>query len=165
MIASQFPITKKAEHWTHGNYNEDFDYIDSGGYNVARNIVYAQCNTPQGTLNVLTLHGYHLEHKNGNEETLKACRELVDFAKSLDGPVVIAGDFNLTPSSESIQFINKSFRNLSVEYKFPTTRNYLTKKQGVCDYIFVNDKVKVKNAYMSNVIASDHNALVLDFSL
>ncbi len=166
MIASKLPITKGSEHWTHGSYTEDFDYVDSGGYNVARNIAHAQIDTPQGILHVLTLHGYHIkEHKNGNEETLRACKELVEYASSLDGPVIITGDFNLAPSSESIQLVNKTFRNLTTEYAFPTTRNHLTAKTEVCDYIFVNDKITVKEAYMSNIVASDHNALVLDFRL
>lgn len=166
MIASQFPIMKTAELWTHGNYTEDFDYVDSGGYNVARNIAHAQVNTPQGVIHVLTLHGYHIkEHKNGNEETLRACKELVTYANSLDGAVVITGDFNLAPTSESIQFVNQSFRNLSTEFGFQTTRNHLTSKTEVCDYIFVNHKVNVNNVYMPDIIASDHNALVLDFDL
>lgn len=166
MIASKLPIVKSCEHWTHGSYTEDFDYVDSGGYNVARNIAHAQINTPEGILNVLTLHGYHIkEHKNGNEETVRACKELVEFASSLDGPIIITGDFNLSPTSESIRLVNDSFRNLTTEYGFPTTRNHLTTKTEVCDYIFVNDKITVNNAYMSDIVASDHNALILDFTI
>lgn len=166
MITSQFPIVESFEVWTHGKYVEDFDYIDSGGYNAARNIAHAKVETPQGIVNILTLHGYHIkEHKNGDEETLHACRELIELASSFDGPVIITGDFNLAPESESIQQINRYFRNLSIENNLSTTRNYLTQKTEVCDYIFVNNKIKVNNFYMSDITASDHNALVLDFDL
>ncbi|MES2630518.1 MAG: endonuclease/exonuclease/phosphatase family protein [Patescibacteria group bacterium] len=166
MITSQFPIKNSSELWTHGGYIEDFDYSDSGGYNAARNIAHAKIETPQGFLNILTLHGYHIkEHKNGNEETLRACRELIELAASIDGPLIITGDFNLAPESESIKLVSRYFRNLSTEYKLSTTRNHLTSKTDVCDYIFTNDKIKVNNFYMSDIVASDHNALVLDFDV
>jgi endonuclease/exonuclease/phosphatase family metal-dependent hydrolase len=166
MIVSQLPIVNSAEHWTHGEYTEDFDYVDSGGYNVARNIAHAEIDTPQGIVHVLTLHGYHIkEHKDGNEDTLRACRELVEYAATLDGPVVITGDFNLAPTSDSIRLVDGSFRNLTSEYKLATTRNHLTSKTEVCDYIFVNDKILVNDFRMSDIIASDHNALVLDFEI
>ena len=166
MIASNLPMTQKAELWTHGQYTEDFDYVDSGGYNVARNIAHAIVTDKQTQIHVLTLHGYHLpNHKNGNEETLRACKQLLDYAQQLEAPVIITGDFNLAPESESIKLIESAFRNLSVEYTLQTTRNHLTSKTEVCDYIFVNDKVTVNNFYMSDIIASDHNALVLDFTV
>ncbi len=165
MIASNQPIVYKNELWTHGQYTEDFDYIDSGGYNIARNIAHATIDTQNKLVHVITLHGYHLsEHKKGNEETLRACKELLEYTKTLEGPVIIAGDLNLSPDSESIKLIETSFRNLSVEYSLPTTRNQFTNKTEVCDYIFVNDKVTVDNFYMSDILASDHNALVLEFS-
>lgn len=165
MITSKLPITNKAELWTHGQYTEDFDYVDSGGYNIARNIAHATVASPEGPIHVLTLHGYHLPHKNGNEETLRACRELLEYAQQLIGPVIITGDFNLAPQSESIKLLENAFRNLSTEYKLLTTRNHLTNKTEVCDYIFVNNEVRVDNFYMSDIIASDHNALVLEFTI
>ncbi len=166
MISSQFPIPATAELWTHGSYTEDFDYLDSGGYNVARNIAHAIVETPHGPVHVLTLHGYHIhEHKQGNDETLRACLELARYAEALDGPVIITGDFNLAPTSESIKVLEKSFRNLSAEYGLVTTRTYLTAKTEVCDYIFVNNAVTVEDFRVSPVIASDHSALVLDFEI
>jgi endonuclease/exonuclease/phosphatase family metal-dependent hydrolase len=50
-------------------------------------------------------------------------------------------------------------------YKFETTRNELTHKTEVCDYVFVSDDVKVKEFYASDRLVSDHAALILDFSL
>lgn len=165
MIMSQFPMTERTETWTHGCYTEDFDDVDSGGYNVARNIAHAKITTPEGPLHVLTLHGYHIaEHKNGNEETLRACQELIELTAPIDGPIIITGDFNLSPDSESIKLVNHYFHNLSIDYHLSTTRNHLTPKTEVCDYIFTNNKIKVNNFYMSDIIASDHNALILNFT-
>lgn len=166
MIASKFQFNSTNELWTSGSFTRNFDYREYGGYNVARNIVHTEISTPGGIVHALTVHGYHIkEHKLGNDETLRACRELVMYAKSLEGAVIITGDFNLSPDSESIKLVNESFRNLAVENGLLTTRNHLTKKAEVCDYIFVNDKVKVNDFYMSPIIASDHNGLVLNFNI
>ena len=166
LIASNFPYSQTNQIWTLGNFTKNFDYIDSGGYNVARNIAHATVETPDGLLHVLTLHGYHIkDHKNGNEESLRACKELVEYASALDGPVIITGDFNLSPTSESIQLVNQSFRNLTIENNIATTRNHLTEKTEVCDYIFINDRVQVNKFYVSDIIASDHAGLILDFGL
>lgn len=166
MIATKLPIAHQNQIWTHGEYTEDFDYIDSGGYNTARNIAHVELKVDGTPLHLLTLHGYHVKaHKNGNDETMKACQMLLDYVGRLDGAVIITGDFNLAPTSESIQVINQKFRNLATEYKLTTTRNNLTSKTEVCDYIFTNDKVKINDFYMSDIIASDHNALMLDFSV
>lgn len=164
MIASNQAIINRNELWTHGQYTEDFDYVDSGGYNVARNIAHATIEDNGQVIHVLTLHGYHIaKDKNGNEETLRACKELLEYTHQLEGPIIIAGDFNLSPQSESIKLVETEFRNLSSEFNLTTTRNHFTPKNEVCDYIFVNDKVKVNNFYMSDILASDHNALVLEF--
>lgn len=166
MIASKHPIVHKNELWTQGQYTEDFDYLDSGGYNVARNIAHASLQHGETPLHIITTHGYHMrEHKNGSPETLQACRELADYASRLDGAIIIAGDLNLAPSSESIALLDQSFRNLSTEHNLSTTRNHLTTKTEVCDYIFVNDKVQVNDFHVSDIVASDHNALVLEFDL
>lgn len=167
LIASNLPFTAQSQLWTHGSLATDFDYEDSGGYNVARNIVHITHKLDNGTpLHFLTLHGYHLkEHKLGNEETLRACQMLVDYVHSLEGGIIVTGDFNLAPESESIQLVNRSLHNLSVEYGLTTTRNHLTTKREVCDYIFVNDHINVSAFLMSDMIVSDHNALTLEFTL
>ena len=166
LIASQHPMSHKNEIWTHGSYTEDFDYEDSGGYNVARNIAHVVIPTESAPLHLLTMHGYHIkEHKNGNEETLKAIRMLLEYTDQLDGPIIITGDFNLAPSSESIQLLSTRFQNLSTEYSLQTTRNKLTEKTEVCDYIFVNEQVQVTSFSMPAAIVSDHNALVLEFEV
>jgi endonuclease/exonuclease/phosphatase family metal-dependent hydrolase len=167
LVASNLPFTAQSQLWTHGSLATDFDYEDSGGYNIARNIVHVTHRLDDHKLlHVLTLHGYHLkENKLGNEETMRACKMLIEYISTLEGGVIVTGDFNLSPESESIQLINQSLRNLSVEYGLTTTRNHLTTKREVCDYIFVNDQISISAFSMSDMIVSDHNALILDFSV
>jgi endonuclease/exonuclease/phosphatase family metal-dependent hydrolase len=151
--------------FTHAEYTHNFSY-ETSDYN-ARNfqhVVVADENDRK--FHLINHHGYHIPaHKKGNDFTLKACEQIVDYAATLDGPVIITGDFNLEPHSESIDFINIQFLNLSIVFVFNTTRNHFTPKVEVCDYIFVNDQVNVKDFYVSKVIASDHQGLILDFEL
>ena len=57
--------------------------------------------------------------------------------------------------------------NLIARFNIKSTRpefdDGLDKGNMVCDYIFVNDKVKVNNFYVINSNISDHLPLILDF--
>ena len=131
-----------------------------------RNFVHAVVDLNGQKLNLLTHHGYWIqEHKNGNPETLRQMKQLGEYIDDLDGPVILTGDFNLAPDSESIGLINQRLTNLSTKYKLTTTRTNLTHKKEVCDYIFVSDDVKVKSFKASDEVVSDHKALILEFDV
>lgn len=59
--------------------------------------------------------------------------------------------------------------NLIEKYNIKSTRptfdDGLDKGNIVCDYIFINDKVKVNNFKVINSNASDHLPLMLDFDI
>lgn len=79
--------------------------------------------------------------------------------------MVLCGDLNLSPDSESVKYLDTLLSNLSVRHSLRTTRSRLTDKDEVCDYIFVNEQVYVNDFFMDETIISDHNALILDFDL
>ncbi|MEO5949872.1 MAG: endonuclease/exonuclease/phosphatase family protein [Candidatus Saccharimonadales bacterium] len=164
-IISNLELLDQNTVFTNLKYKDNFSLQDDD-YNV-RNFQHVTAKDENGNkFHLINHHGYHVpEHKKGDQFTLKACEQIAKYANSLDGPVIISGDFNLEPGSESLAAIEKSFRNLSTEYKLKTTRNSLTKKTEVCDYIFVNESVHVTDFYLSKVVASDHQGLVLDFTL
>ena len=164
-IMSNLPLADKNTIFTNLEYVSDFS-LEEDSYNI-RNFQHITSEDENGqAFHVINHHGYHIpQHKKGDDFTLKACHQIVDYARTLDGPVIITGDFNLEPGSESLAVIEESFRNLSTEYELKTTRNFLTRKSEVCDYIFVNEAVKVNDFYASDVIASDHQGLVLDFEI
>jgi endonuclease/exonuclease/phosphatase family metal-dependent hydrolase len=55
--------------------------------------------------------------------------------------------------------------NLSAKYRIKSTFNQFNSNDVVCDYIFVNDFVKVRNFKVSNELVSDHKALILEFDI
>lgn len=161
-ILSKYPLVDVGTFWTHGEFQSDFDY--SLGWNSARGVAYATVQSPGGDIKVVTTHGYHVKtHKKGDEETLRACRQIDEFVRNLDGPVVLTGDFNLVPESESMQVFDDTLRNLTREAKLKTTRNYLTTKTEVCDYILTRD-IEVQQFAALDDVVSDHQALSLVFA-
>lgn len=163
-IISRFPIKKSEIVFTHLEHKENFDFNESSA-NV-RNFIHTVIDLGGKTCNVLTHHGYWIhEHKNGNDETMRQMQQLGMYIDSLSGPVILTGDFNLAPHSESLEQMNQRLINLSVTHHLKTTRNQLTHKTDVCDYIFVNKDVMVKDFHPSDELVSDHKALILEFEI
>lgn len=163
-ILSKHPITSEETIFTNLEYQTDFDF-DDHDYNI-RNLQHAIIDTGGQKLHVLNHHGHHIhQHKKGDKETLRQMQQISDYIKQLDGPVILTGDFNLAPDSESLQILNKQLHNQSVIHKLETTRTDLTFKKEVCDFIFTNDAVDLSEFYVAEKVASDHQALVALFSL
>lgn len=164
-IISNLAFGERQTRFTNLEYKESMS-LEDDDYNV-RNFQHVTINDQDGRqVHIINHHGYHVPgHKNGNDFTKKACQQITDYAKQLEGAVIISGDFNLLPDSESIEIINKDFRNLTKEYDLQTTRTDLTHKTEPCDFMFVNDNIEVNDFYASDVVASDHQGLVLDFEV
>ena len=163
-VLSRQPILSHETVFTHLEHTDNFVWGDPG--NNARNFVHAAVEIGSQTCHVISHHGYWIpEHKLGNEETEAQIKQISDYVAKLDGPLILTGDFNLAPDSKSLRPLNERLRNLSVDAKLKTTRNSLTYKTEVCDYIFVNDAVKVDSFAASDKIISDHQALILEFEL
>ncbi|MBX4201794.1 endonuclease/exonuclease/phosphatase family protein [Candidatus Saccharibacteria bacterium] len=163
-ILSNLPIKFSSAIYTNLEHVEDFDF-SLHDYNI-RNVLHCVYEISGKRLNVLTHHGHHVhEHKNGNEDTLRQMEQIVDYVKGLEGEVILTGDFNLAPNSKSLQLLNNVLDNLAIKYGLETTRNSLTTKDEVCDYIFVSSGVNVESFIASEELVSDHMALILDFSI
>jgi endonuclease/exonuclease/phosphatase family metal-dependent hydrolase len=163
-ILSRLPILSHETVFTHLEHTDNFVWGDPG--NNARNFVHAEIEIDGRPCHVISHHGFWIpDHKRGTADTEDQIRQIHDYVQRLDGPVIVTGDFNLVPESQSLHPLNSLLRNLSVDAALATTRNQLTSKTEVCDYIFVNDAVKVKDFKASDKLVSDHQALVLEFEL
>lgn len=150
--------------FTHGEHIHNFDAEQNEG-NI-RNFQVAAVDISDVRLNILNHHGYYVpDSKAGNDETMHATKMIADALRQLEGPIILCGDFNLAPASESLGLINRELTNLSVANGLKRTYNQLSAIQDVCDYIFVNDQVKVLDFQMSEEVVSDHKALILEFEL
>jgi endonuclease/exonuclease/phosphatase family metal-dependent hydrolase len=163
-ILSKFPIVSTKTVFTSREFVRNFDTTKDGG-NI-RNLQLAKVKVNGEPLNILNHHGYHMpDSKAGNDETVRQMRIIADTISSTTGPLIFCGDLNLAPDSQSIAVINKRLTNLSAKYGLRCTYSQLSVVDTVCDYIFVNDQVKVRSFKMSAELVSDHKALILEFDL
>lgn len=169
-ILSKYEILEHYNQFYHKEYIEpgfDATYFKKNDH--ARSIQNAILGINNNKLQIINIHGIWNDGKLGDDRTLHQCQFIIDKVLENDYPTVILGDFNLLPNSESIKLLNNHFRNLVTENNIKTTRpNFddgLDKGNIVCDYIFVNDKIKVNDFKVLDNNISDHMPLILDFDI
>lgn len=107
--------------------------------------------------------------KLDNPDRLRFSQGLIEFFKGKDAPVIIGGDFNLGLSTESVgMFKQHNYRNLITEFSVKTTRNHLIwdiypdNKMYYSDYVFLNDKTRLKSFAVDDNEVSDHLPMILE---
>ena len=117
---------------------------------------------------VCSMHG--IPYPGDKLDTSERLRQTKVLLEAFAGRkrVVIGGDFNLLPDTESIrQFAASGYRDLISDYGIQTTRNYLTfekypdSPQYFADYAFTSPDIAVRDFIVPAVIVSDHQPLEL----
>lgn len=118
---------------------------------------------------LINVHGIWTEDKLGDERTVLQIHRLIEEVERESLPSIIVGDFNLLLHSSSITLMNQRFRNLIDEFSISSTRpsfdDGLDHGDIVCDYVFVNDKIKVTHLQVIPTTISDHFPLSFEFSI
>lgn len=154
------------------NEGDEFVYKERGhipegdvGYH-ARNVQYATISTPHGTRTVMNFHGlWNGKGKEDNHDRLVQSDRIIELTKSFLHPLVLAGDFNLLPDTESLKRLESSgLRNLIKEYGITSTRtSFYTKAQKFADYTLVSEGIDIKDFKILPDEVSDHSAMYLSF--
>lgn len=111
------------------------------------------------------------KEKRDDAGRIRFSNELIQYFENKEGPVVIGGDFNLFPDTQSIQmFSERGYRDLVNEFAIETTRNHLAwdrfpVKMKYSDYIFLNDKVALTGFSVTENEVSDHLPLAISIAL
>lgn len=167
-IKSRFRILKKTNIFM---TNKNIKVTDWSGWpeRQSKAVQVVDLALPKSKLRILNYHGIWTKEKIGNQSTLKACQKINKLAKEVDYPVIITGDFNLFPDTESMKVFKDSFISLVDKHQIRTTRpktNELSHlEQNVVDYIFVTRGIKVNSFQVLDTDVSDHLPLILDFDL
>ncbi len=133
----------------------------------ARNLQYVTLEDRGRKLTVMNFHGlWNGKGKGDCPERIAQSERILEFAATLPNPVVLCGDFNLTPDTESLQKLEAAgLRNLIREYGITSTRTSLYDKPlGYADYAFVSDAVEAKDFKVLPDEVSDHAPLQLQIA-
>ncbi|PIP87301.1 hypothetical protein COW81_01115 [Candidatus Campbellbacteria bacterium CG22_combo_CG10-13_8_21_14_all_36_13] len=132
----------------------------------ARNVQYTTVQTERGIRTFMNFHGLWDEvGKVNTKDRLIQSDKIISFLSTLPTPIILCGDFNLRPDTESIKkFEDFGLRNLIKEYGVTSTRtSYYAKPEKFADYAFVSDGVKVLDFKVLPDEVSDHSPLYLEF--
>lgn len=128
-------------------------------------------------ITLLNVHGVSRPgNKLDTDIRIEQSKKILNMAKGTT-PIIIGGDFNLFPETQSIKmFENSGYKNLIKDFNITNTRNKLSwdqfpdevakfSKQYFADYCFISPEVKVKSFTVPNVEVSDHEPQILDFEI
>jgi endonuclease/exonuclease/phosphatase (EEP) superfamily protein YafD len=164
-VRKGIPIIEEGEHYI---YKEKGFVSPEEFGDHARILHYVVLDTEQGPQTIVQLHGlWNGKGKEDSEERLEQSQRIVSFLKGRKEPIVLLGDFNLSPHTESVRMIESAgMRNLIQEYGITSTRTvHYTKENKFADYAFVSEGIEVRDFVVLPDAVSDHAPLLLDFSL
>lgn len=115
---------------------------------------------------VCNVHGIpHPWHKLDTLERIEQSKVIIDYFLN-EKRVVIGGDFNLLPESQSVKmFERKGYRNLIGDYAIKSTRNHISldlypdNPQYYADYAFTSSDIDVIDFIVPAAVVSDHQPL------
>ncbi len=117
-------------------------------------------------LTICNFHGlWNGKGKTDTEDRINQSKKMVEMIKKLDTEVILCGDFNLLPETESLKIVEKEldFRNLISEFNITSTRtSYYTKETKFADYVLVSKGVVVKDFKVLPDEVSDHSPLFIE---
>ena len=168
LIISKYKIKEHYNQFYYNDYKYEFDATEFREKDWCRSIQNAIIEVDGKEIQIINVHGIWNKDKVGDERTIMQSQFILSKIR-YDIPAIITGDFNLLPTTESIKILNNKLINLIDKYNIKSTRpdfdDGLDKGNYVCDYIFVNDKVKVNDLKVINSNISDHTPLLLDFEI
>lgn len=161
---------------------EGFVHLDKNNVEIGENFIefprnfqYIQFLHNDFKHTVINFHGLHdaectkygINHKADDPHRIaqsNRLREYMDeFAK--DSRIILIGDFNLMPETESINIIEKDLVNLIKKHNITSTRNknfqYFATSPHYADYAILSPDIEVKDFQVLPDEVSDHASLQL----
>jgi endonuclease/exonuclease/phosphatase (EEP) superfamily protein YafD len=139
---------------------------DDPGIGVA---LSTQIKTDREILNIVNFHGVpEPGDKLDTPERLQQSRELLDYLATKEGMMILGGDFNLDPKTQSVRmFEENGYRNLIREYGITNTRNkyaweaHPDRREYYSDFVFLKGDLKVSSFSVPAIEISDHLPMIL----
>jgi endonuclease/exonuclease/phosphatase family metal-dependent hydrolase len=168
-IFSHFPISKSNTIFIHSSFGEVENYEAPIAIDFSftpRNMQHAEIKINNNKLNVFNTQGVWGKDSADNEDRLKMSEAIVQNIKDKEN-VILCGDFNITPETQTIGNIEKYLKNI-FKGEIKTSFNVKQKTNPifsslVVDMIFASHNLKIVNYYCPKVDVSDHLPLAAIF--
>lgn len=130
----------------------------------SRNFQYIRTALNDDPIVVVNVHGlWNGKGKTDTADRLAQSHKIREFIRGRGEQVVVMGDFNLNPDTQSLAILEDGMRNLIKEYGVTSTRTSHYPKEGkFADYALVSPGIKVKDFKVLPEEVSDHAALYLE---
>jgi endonuclease/exonuclease/phosphatase family metal-dependent hydrolase len=141
-----------------------------GGEDHPRALQVVQLTDEAGNdLAVANYHGYWSNGpKTDDEVRLEQSKRIREVLDGLGEPFILCGDFNLLPTTKSLDILRAGLTDMVQKYELLTTRSALYKRidyAPFADYVFAGPEVRDKSFQALEDVVSDHLALELEFDL
>lgn len=132
-----------------------------------RILQWALCESMHGQFYVVNVHGlWNGKGKTDSPERLTQSRNIRNFVNTLKKPVVLCGDFNLLPDTQSMAILDAGMSNLIKEHQITSTRtSYYPKSIRLADYLIMSPEVQTHDFKVLSDEVSDHAPLYVEFTL
>ncbi len=140
---------------------------DDNGTTIGRNLQFLQFMNGDEEYTIINFHGlWNGGGKTDSEDRLEQSRKIRQFMDGLASQkVILVGDFNLEPTTESLAILTKDMRDLIKENGITSTRSHhYTKPVKFADYAIVSPELDVQKFEVLQDPVSDHLPLLLDFN-
>lgn len=131
-----------------------------------RSVALVEVETEGGNLHFMSTH---LDHLSDSRNRVRQAKELLAIIEDIPAPLIVGGDFNATPGSESIEILNSKLhvgcRNRNCTQATFSTTN----PNKVIDYIFYKGidylSVDQYGVYKKAIEESDHFPVTAIFQM
>ena len=130
--------------------------------NHGRNIQYVTLKTSSGPITIVNFHGlWNGQGKSDSEDRILQSQKIAQFLKGLKNPYVLAGDFNLTPLTQSFRILSEICpKDFIFDYAVKSTRSsFYPKAERLADYVLTCGRIGASTFEVLPDEVSDHLAL------
>ncbi len=165
-VRDSYPITHHGRHQIHRA--QDDPMIGLQYETIPRHVQWMQCDIFGASLTIANIHAMWFEgNKLDNPQTITQSERICEFLKTVKAPIIMSGDFNLWPETESIAMLERAgLRDLIKEYHVTSTRpRDWPYQHPFADYVFVSPVVQIIDFRVLPNEVSDHLPLSLEFAI
>jgi len=140
--------------------------VGRDGSTLGKNLQYLKI-FGEKDITIINFHGlWNGKGKTDTEDRINQSKRIVEFVKNIFRNIILGGDFNLRPDTESLKILERdlNLKNLISEYGITSTRTSLySKEEKFADYMLVSPNLRIKDFKVLPDEISDHSALCLEF--